>query len=538
MIGPKTSNAAIMMAALILLSIVNKSYSSMMSEAMGSVTNVSENSYVNSSPQHDDGEILLEKFVSNDSLHSWNQMNDPVMGGKSTGSFKVEQNSGVMDGHVAIVPFLHAPGFIKAETSAGEAWPDISSCSGLRLRVKAPGDYTGYRVSFGHQHPPNGFPYSYGYKTDLHLSGLNEMEDIVLNFNEFSYDWDAATGDQKTTCAENPDNCPSTEALQDIYSISLWAEGVEGDALLVVESIYAVGCDDSSSYTKENMDPVETNKSTHKQKDVRTQNDVDEIIIEDFNEPMLDWNTLNDPVMGGQSDSEVSINDGVALFTGHVKVVPFLHAPGFITMASTGGNYPDVSSCDALKLVLNAQGAYSGYYVSFGTAHVDGDHHAFGFKTPFDAPVQDAFSSIVLPFSSFSDNWDDATGHVKVSCEEDPQYCPDILTLQNFKTISIWGEGVEGTINLAIQSISAVGCGTNAQVEFASKSASTTTRSLLNFPYFTSRVGIAAIGTILATTIILVISRKRNKFIAKQYMQIESEMRLEVEEGCVIREIN
>ena len=124
-----------------------------------------------------------------------------------------------MDGHVAIVPFLHTPGFIKAETSPGNPWPDISSCTGLRLRVRTPDNYSGYRISFGHQHPPHGFPFSYGYKTDLHLSGTNAVEEIILNFNEFFYDWDPATGDQRTTCAENPENCPSVEAeaLQDIY---------------------------------------------------------------------------------------------------------------------------------------------------------------------------------------------------------------------------------------------------------------------------------------------------------------------------------
>lgn len=37
-----------------------------------------------------------------------------VMGGKSTGTFNVENGLGIFDGEVVDVPFLKAPGFIKA----------------------------------------------------------------------------------------------------------------------------------------------------------------------------------------------------------------------------------------------------------------------------------------------------------------------------------------------------------------------------------------------------------------------------------------
>lgn len=36
------------------------------------------------------------------------------MGGKSTGTFNVENGLGIFDGEVVDVPFLKAPGFIKA----------------------------------------------------------------------------------------------------------------------------------------------------------------------------------------------------------------------------------------------------------------------------------------------------------------------------------------------------------------------------------------------------------------------------------------
>jgi len=523
--GVKSTCEAKMFSFLIISLTFSTALSNMMSDAMRPTSDNSESVT--------DDEILLEYFGNNNGLHSWTQMDDPVMGGQSTGTFQVEDNAGVMQGHVAIVPFLQAPGFIKAETSPGEAWPDISSCTGMRIHARARGgNYTGYRVSFGRQHPPNGFPYSYGYKTDLHLSGAattTEMEDVLLDFRDFSLDWDEATGDQRTTCAENPDNCPSTEALQNIYSIALWAEGVEGDVHLEVASIHAVGCDKSTSTNNEASAPSEgeiTPKTNYG----------DEIIIENFADSRLSWNTLNDPVMGGQSDSQASFEDDVAIFTGHVRIVPSLQAPGFITLVNRGGIYPDVSSCNALKLVVKANEAYTGYYVSFGSAHADGGRYAFGFKTPFDAPVGDDFTSIVLPFSSFSDNWDDATGHIKVSCEDDSKYCPDSTTLENFGTMSIWAEGVVGTIHLVVQSISAVGCTADPHASYPSESLSTTITSQYHVNNVTHRIWITALGIAFAACAVGLSMYVRNQYVISkdQYGKIENDLHLQAEKGSFV----
>ena len=48
---------------------------------------------------------------------AWAPANDPVMGGRSTSTFKVDADRklGVWDGSVAIVPFLKAPGFCNLQ---------------------------------------------------------------------------------------------------------------------------------------------------------------------------------------------------------------------------------------------------------------------------------------------------------------------------------------------------------------------------------------------------------------------------------------
>ena len=72
----------------------------------------------------------------------------------------------------------------------------------------------------------------------------------------------------------------------------------------------------------------------------------------------------------------------------------------------------------------------------------------------------DDFDDIIIPFIEFSSKWDEATGDITVSCQDDSQYCPNQRWLSNMETISFWGEGIEGTIDLEIQKIEAVGCTT------------------------------------------------------------------------------
>ena len=48
------------------------------------------------------------------------------------------------------------------------------------------------------------------------------------------------------------------------------------------------------------------------------------------------WYALTDPVMGGQSVGTATAAEGLGIFTGEVKTVPSLDAPGFIAMQTRG----------------------------------------------------------------------------------------------------------------------------------------------------------------------------------------------------------
>merc|ERR1712141_876263 len=108
-----------------------------------------------------------------------------------------------------------------------------------------------------------------------------------------------------------------------------------------------------------------------------------------------------------------------------------LKAPGFIQVESVDKKaFANVQSCNALAITARSKTNYAGYRVSFGTKP-DPIHrfYAYGFKSHYNAPVGEEFSTVEIPFTNFSDYWDDATGKQIKTCQDDIKYCPDQETL-------------------------------------------------------------------------------------------------------------
>ena len=84
--------------------------------------------------------------------YHFTELNDPVMGGQSTGTFHTDEDKhiGVFNGTCAIVPKLKAPGFIKAST--GGARTDVMcvvdgwALGGWAALVRMGGAWTDGRV--------------------------------------------------------------------------------------------------------------------------------------------------------------------------------------------------------------------------------------------------------------------------------------------------------------------------------------------------------------------------------------------------------
>jgi len=173
-----------------------------------------------------------------------------------------------------------------------------------------------------------------------------------------------------------------------------------------------------------------------------------------------EWTTNNDPVMGGQSYSTVRIENGLMNFTGACKIVPKLKAPGFITVINDDRRpWVDVSSCQGIRVTHKSANDYKGFRISFGTAHAPGGgFFARGYKSDIPEPSVGKFGDAVLPFTNFTDAWNDATGNRVHSCASNKIYCPTRDSLRDFRTMSIWAEGVEGDIQLEIESITGYNC--------------------------------------------------------------------------------
>jgi hypothetical protein len=371
------------------------------------------------------------------------EVNDPVMGGASTGTFSVNSAEGYgrLNGTVALIPYLGAPGFIKAiacdeDVPVGRyhggvchklpAFSDISAQDHFVIRARGNG-FQGLRFSFNN------------YKADINVT--SEWSDIVLPFTAFSNKWSQATGDATTKCSDDPSVCPTPEALAKIQDMEFWAEGHAGEVTLDVQKITA----DVTSKPLENSD---------------------EIILESFDSAVHSWSANNDPVMGGKSTSSFTIKDGIGTMNGTCAIVPSLNAPGFITAVTTDSiKFPDISTCQGLTLTTRSQSTpanYQGYRVSFGTDSAFlscGKFFARGFKADFTAG-EGEFSTAQIPFDKFTKCWDDSTGDAVKTCEDFPKFCPTQDRLKDVQTISLWAEGHEADVKLDIQKIGAYGCST------------------------------------------------------------------------------
>merc|ERR1712137_799794 len=230
-------------------------------------------------------------------------------------------------------------------------------------------------------------------------------------------------------------------------TMSVWAEGKEGDVHLEIKSIVATGCADSleslaASVPLLSFDGTATDHG---------------------------FKALVDPVMGGQSVATASVDtDGqFGVLDGEVKIVPSLNAPGFIT-GYAQASFPDASSAIDGDLVLTVRSStadFKGYKVSFAAGTISPQFSCASggaiiggrgcFKADFSVPAGDEFVDVRIPFKSFTDKWSSATGEPTTTCAEDSSVCPTASKLSKIQRIEMWGEGTAGKVHLEVKSVRA-----------------------------------------------------------------------------------
>jgi len=179
------------------------------------------------------------------------------------------------------------------------------------------------------------------------------------------------------------------------------------------------------------------------------------------------WTAMNDPVMGGKSYSNVSVGDDMLRFTGKVAIVPFLGAPGFITAATGRGLGPGGQSPlppESFVDVSPARASPSLRTTSRTAIPATASPSATAMPSTQATTTRTASRQTSIRRSARSAGRLDPVhelhrllgrrhwqiGRLVRGVRE---YCPDVKTLANMKTMSIWAEGVEGRVHLEVRSI-------------------------------------------------------------------------------------
>jgi len=247
--------------------------------------------------------------------------------------------------------------------NARGVFPDLRSCDGLKIVAKQQQQtnsgssseqpkndyYDGFKIDIGYT-KFEGSVFGYGYRASLNMMGLEDedvissnvnvarasslssdidndgFQTVIIPFEDFTVDWDWNTGEVVTSCQEDEQYCIDEQTLKDMETFTITALGSTNGVAqeLHIQSIAGTGCDDSAISASSVTEGV--NKDDQWTCSSIGSSQSDEILIETFTDPSFGWITQNDPVMGGESYSSVTMmeDDGAAFFTGEIKDVPFL----------------------------------------------------------------------------------------------------------------------------------------------------------------------------------------------------------------------
>jgi len=169
------------------------------------------------------------------------------------------------------------------------------------------------------------------------------------------------------------------------------------------------------------------------------------------------WVSENDPVMGGLSTSTFTQEDGLGIFNGTVRIVPSLKAPGFCFPHTVGfAKFQDASKHTHLGLTLRSTVAsYTNFKVSFAANTLNTQFASFkaDFTVDADTASQPTFTTVLIPFNTFSNKWNQATGEPTVKCSDNPKVCPTDNDLAKISQFAFWAEGYAGDFHLEIDKV-------------------------------------------------------------------------------------
>jgi len=167
-----------------------------------------------------------------------------------------------------------------------------------------------------------------------------------------------------------------------------------------------------------------------------------------------DWKLVNDPVMGGVSNSTWTVDkkEGMATWVGDCRIVPSLQAPGFCNAETSDpftSSFGDASGFTHLDILLRSRVDYGGFKISFAANTINPQFKCF--KSDFEVNSNGGWQIVSIPFSSFSNEWSPSTGEPTTKCSEDSRVCPTDSDLKKIEQFGFWMEGVEGHFDVDIK---------------------------------------------------------------------------------------
>jgi len=117
--------------------------------------------------------------------------------------------------------------------------------------------------------------------------------------------------------------------------------------------------------------------------------------------------TVDDPVMGGQSSSTFSVVDSQGVWSGAVNIVPFLQKPGFCTLRTSTLEFPNLDGSTGL-VITATNSKTSKLNVFEAQIMTSGGRHGLKHGTyiaNFSIPADGEERSVFVPWKSFHLSW-------------------------------------------------------------------------------------------------------------------------------------
>ena len=147
----------------------------------------------------------------------------------------------VWQGKVAIVPFLHSPGFCTVRSKDGTSFPSLVETSALRLQLRNAGDVgflTNFEVQIQAAEEPTMWPD--GVYTATFIASIGGgLTTVTINWSDFKFTW---RGQPK-------DAPPLSTQLGKIVRIGVGTAGVAGEFDVHVSRFSAITSPSYTSYT-------------------------------------------------------------------------------------------------------------------------------------------------------------------------------------------------------------------------------------------------------------------------------------------------